>query len=38
MVFTLDADRYNDARVQSIENIAGNDYGLTLRMAPISGC
>ncbi len=30
MAFTLDADRYNDARVQSIENIAGSDYGLTL--------
>lgn len=30
MIFTLDADRYNDARVQSIEGIAGNDYGLTL--------
>jgi hypothetical protein len=30
MIFTLDADRYNDAGVQSIETIAGNDYGLTL--------
>ena len=30
MAFTLDADRYNDARVQSIENIADSDYGLTL--------
>lgn len=30
MSLTLDADRYNDAGVQSIETIAGNDYGLTL--------
>ena len=30
MSVTLDADRYNDAPVQSIETIAGNDYGLTL--------
>jgi hypothetical protein len=30
MLITLDADRYNDARVQSIENIAGSDYGLAL--------
>ena len=30
MIVTLDAAHYNDARVQSIETIAGNDYGLTL--------
>lgn len=30
MLITLDAGRYNDAGVQSIETIAGNDYGLTL--------
>ena len=37
MIVTLDADRYNDARVQSIETIADSDYGLTLADGTLAG-